>query len=53
MDRGQLAKDVATRLEEIRRVRNAAAHTPGRVEDAEIHRVLELLRELSKRLPLT
>ena len=51
MARGQLSEDVARKLEEVRRVRNAAAHTPGRVEDAEIHRARELLRELTKRLP--
>lgn len=50
--RGRLPEDVATGLDEVRKVRNVAAHRPGQVEDADVNRALSLLRELSKRVPV-
>ena len=48
---GQLDKDVASGLDEVRRVRNSAAHTPGRLEKADVDRALQQLRKLLIRLP--
>ena len=48
--RGQLPGDVASRLNEVRRVRNVAAHTPGQIQAADVNRALNLLRDLSKRV---
>lgn len=48
---GRLSDEVASMLEQVRRVRNTAAHTPGRVEQANVDRALHQLRELSKRIP--
>jgi uncharacterized protein YutE (UPF0331/DUF86 family) len=51
VSRGQIDKDVAAGLDEVRRVRNAAAHTPGRLAKAEVDQALHRLRKLSKRIP--
>jgi hypothetical protein len=50
-DRGQLPREVAAALNDVRRIRNSAAHTPGRVAEAEVGRALHQLRELLKRIP--
>jgi hypothetical protein len=51
VSRGQFDKEVAAGLDEVRRVRNAAAHTPARLEKADVDQALRRLRELSKRIP--
>ena len=51
VDRGEVSQDVAARLDQVRRVRNAAAHTPGQVKDADVDRALQLLHDLSTRIP--
>ena len=48
VDRGLFSKQVASELEEVRRVRNTAAHTPGRVRGEEVERALYQLRQLGK-----
>lgn len=50
-ERGELSADVATSLERVRRVRNIAAHTPGRLKGPEVDEALRDLRELLKRIP--
>ncbi len=50
LKRGQLQGGVASVLEQVRRVRNTAAHTPGRVRQADVDRALLQLRELSPKL---
>jgi len=47
---GLITDDIAGGLEEVLRVRNTAAHTPGRVKEAEVQRALDQLRQLSKRI---
>lgn len=44
--RGVIDDELAADLEEIRRVRNTAAHTPGQVQEVEVHRALHKLRRL-------
>jgi hypothetical protein len=51
VERGELSGEVGAALNNVRRVRNAAAHTPGRVEAPEIDRALRQLRDLMKRIP--
>jgi uncharacterized protein YutE (UPF0331/DUF86 family) len=46
-----LPQDVATALNDLRRVRNMAAHTPGKVDNREINRAMRRLRELLSRIP--
>jgi hypothetical protein len=48
---GQINEDVATTLDEVRRVRNAAAHTPGGIGQAQVDRALQQLRDLARRIP--
>jgi hypothetical protein len=45
---GLITEDVAGGLEEVRRVRNTAAHTPGRVKEADVQHALDQLRALAK-----
>lgn len=47
---GQLPPEVAAALDGIRRIRNAAAHTPGSVSSAEVDRALEQLRKLVRQI---
>jgi FRG domain len=42
VERGLISEEVAVGLEEVRRVRNMAAHTPGRIEQATADRALGL-----------
>lgn len=49
--RGDLSVEVARKMNEVRRIRNVAAHTPGRVEDAEIQRALQIIKSLKGQLP--
>jgi len=51
VQRGELPKDLAAGLDRIRRVRNVAAHTPGRLEGPEVDDALRDLRELLNRVP--
>lgn len=46
--RGLINEEIAGRLEEVRRVRNTVAHTPGQVKGAEVQRALDELRQLWK-----
>jgi len=48
--RGALPVDVATELDTVRRIRNAAAHAPGSVTIAEAERALDQLRALVPRI---
>ena len=50
---GELDKDVADRLDRIRIVRNAAAHTPSELKGGDISQILQDLNKLSKRIPST
>jgi len=47
---GQIDSEMAAGLEEVRRVRNTAAHTPARVEEAAVNRALQQLQNLAKRI---
>ena len=51
VQRKELPEDLVARLDQIRRVRNIAAHTPGRLEGSEVEAALNDLRELQKRVP--
>ena len=44
--RGQLAPETARRLNQLRRVRNTAAHTPDRVRPEDVERAVQGLAEL-------
>jgi hypothetical protein len=50
VERGQLPEGVAAGLERVRRVRNTAAHAPGRLEGPDVTHALQELREIVKRL---
>ena len=45
-------KDIAISLENVRRVRNLAAHAPSRVRDDEAQVAIRVLRDINKRLEL-
>jgi len=47
---GDFPEETARNLDMVRRVRNLAAHTPSRVDSAQIQRALQLLRELVQQL---
>jgi uncharacterized protein DUF4145 len=47
----RISGDLAAALHEIRRVRNAVAHTPRKVEGYEIDQALKRLQELQRRVP--
>jgi len=49
-ERGLIDQDSADGLEEVRRIRNTAAHTPGKVKQTEVQSALLLLRNLAKRI---
>lgn len=51
VEHGILSEEVAAGLDRVRRVRNTAAHMPGRLEGFEADRALHELRELRKRIP--
>ncbi len=48
--RGQLSEEVAASLERVRRVRNIAAHTPGRLQGSDVSRALQELQGILKRM---
>jgi hypothetical protein len=50
--RGALSPSMASRLEQVRRVRNMAAHQPTRVTVTEVQYAHRLLRDLQKNLSL-
>jgi hypothetical protein len=52
MRRKRLSRDIATDLHDIRRLRNALAHSAAKVEPWAIDNALGRLREVSRRLPL-
>jgi FRG domain-containing protein len=47
---GLINHESARGLEEVRRIRNTAAHTPGKVNQAEVQLALYQLRELERRI---
>jgi Domain of unknown function (DUF4145) len=46
--RGLIDNEIASRLDEVRRVRNTAAHRPGQIRESELQRALEKLRQLTR-----
>jgi hypothetical protein len=51
--RGLINNEIARELEEIRRVRNTAAHRPGQVKEIEVQRAIHELRQLAKKIELS
>lgn len=51
--RGELSEQTAAGLERVRRVRNTAAHTPGRLEGQEVTKALQDLKEILRHIPVT
>ncbi len=49
VQRGLIKTEIASDLEDVRRVRNTAAHTPGQVKEGEAQRALHKLRQLARR----
>ena len=47
---GHIDDEIAAGLEEVRRVRNTVAHTPARVEEADVNQALKQLQSLAKRI---
>lgn len=47
-ERGLITKEIAGPLDQVRRVRNTAAHRPGQISQAEVQRALAELRQLAK-----
>jgi hypothetical protein len=50
--RGLINEETAASLEEVRRVRNTVAHTPGQAKGTEVKRALEQLRQLAKSIKM-
>ena len=51
VERGRMPEYVAAELQQIRRVRNVAAHTPSKADTAEVVSALKQLRQLQRKLP--